>query len=213
MDNNAIDQILSAINGTNDDKEDLAVFMRDLPRRSPSTRPTSQSNFPNSKTTKSNTNSSVINRPLDPVKSVSSTENMNNSDDVIELEYQRSNSNQKDHEISHMQSSNMRHKPAKQTFKNKIIESEKNDSSLGQSNILENNSMNDPNELNNEQNAIVSQNSHLTNIMGYNIPTTTIYFIVILIVIAIGLYFLTAEKKQPIKNDHDKNKQKEDIEE
>ena len=48
------------------------------------------------------------------------------------------------------------------------------------------------------------QKSHMTSLMGYNIPTSTLYFIIVMCVVATALYFLTAEKKK----DKDKDKQK-----
>ena len=40
---------------------------------------------------------------------------------------------------------------------------------------------------------------HITKIMGYSIPTSTLYFLAVLVVIAVILYFLTKEKEKPKK--------------
>lgn len=50
--------------------------------------------------------------------------------------------------------------------------------------------------------------SHMTSLMGYNIPTTTLYFIIVMIIIAVALYFLTAEKKRDKEKEKEKEKQK-----
>lgn len=47
--------------------------------------------------------------------------------------------------------------------------------------------------------------NHLTSIFGYNIPISTLYFILVLVAITILLYLLTAEKKK----DKDRDKEKE----
>lgn len=50
-----------------------------------------------------------------------------------------------------------------------------------------------------ESNAISERSelpSHLTEVFGYCIPTATMYFIIILLIIAVALFFLTAPKQK-----------------
>lgn len=51
---------------------------------------------------------------------------------------------------------------------------------------------------------------HMTSLMGYSIPTNTLYLILVLVLIAVGLYFWTAP---PAKKDKNKKKKKDDEEE
>ena len=196
MDNNAIDQILSAINGASDDKEDMAVFMRDLPHRVPSVRTAdtalketaSQSN---GNVIKSNANRLIVNRPSDPVGSISSAENISSDSDnapnVIPSEFKSR------HQLNNQSEKSLQTKV-------KTIQSNKSNK-----NKVTNMSLGDDMDQDEQYNPIdtkFAQCSHLTNIMGYNIPTSTLYFIIVMIIIAVGLYFLTSERKKPIKNEN-----------
>jgi hypothetical protein len=58
------------------------------------------------------------------------------------------------------------------------------------------------------ESTIIVENSHLTSIMGYNIPTSTLYFIIVLVAIAVGLYFMTTDRKKDKEKDKNKIKEK-----
>ncbi len=59
----------------------------------------------------------------------------------------------------------------------------------------------DPSSITNGTQFIVPD--HMSLILGYQIPSKTLYFIIILVIIAVTLYFLTAEKKKPKKDKKD----------
>ena len=54
---------------------------------------------------------------------------------------------------------------------------------------------------------------HMTSLMGYSIPTATLYFIFVMLLIAFGIYYLTSPAKKPEpkkkehKNEHDQDKE------
>jgi hypothetical protein len=53
-------------------------------------------------------------------------------------------------------------------------------------------------------------NPNMTSIFGYNIPSSTLYFIFVLIMIAIALYLLTGEKKKDKEIDKNRETRRED---
>ncbi|VBB17882.1 hypothetical protein YASMINEVIRUS_345 [Yasminevirus sp. GU-2018] len=242
MDNIAIDQILSTVNGGDDD---MASLMRDLQHRVPTVR-RSQPEI----------NKSHVNRPNDPVNSVSSAENISNSDssaDAIEVSRpaqvsrqvpnQTSNHIQRQKASVHVQApqapvvSSHAHPTEKVQSKNMYKDSRPNTAPKKSVKIntgSDTGSQDDDGtngadgDVDGENGTIVTQTdkgskddnkvalpSHLTNIFGYNIPTSTLYFIIVLVIIAVGLYFLTAERKKPNKDgdkDKDKNKKSQENE-
>lgn len=64
---------------------------------------------------------------------------------------------------------------------------------------------------NDEKISLIQTKSHLTSIFGYFVPTTTLYFILVLVIMAVGLYFLTGEKKKDKDKDKEKEKEKDKI--
>ena len=120
-----------------------------------------------------NLTKSIINRPVDPSGSVSSSDNSSRLD-----EYDL---------------------PPKS--KNKCT-----------SNLKRSDSDNPVLNQNNTEcssNLQYSHKNHLTSIFGYNIPISTLYFILVLVAITIVLYLLTAEKKKDKEKDkEEKNKEK-----
>jgi len=76
------------------------------------------------------------------------------------------------------------------------------------------NSDSNSNNQNDNDNSITkvsaTPKSHLTSIFGYNIPISTLYFIIVLAIISVALYFLTGAKRKENKDkDKDKDKKKE----
>jgi len=237
MDNNAIDQILSAVNGTYDDNENLAVIMRDLPHRAP------QLHSINTSHTNSNDVSKLrVKKPSDPIQSVPSVDII--SDESADLScvgsqdrncvgsqdrncvgsqdrncvgsqdrnYIRSSpfdSKEKHNEVNNISNRRDRMRERDQNNENNHHTFNKDDSHHT-INKDDKQNIHSSNKSDDKDNILITQSSHLTNIMGYNIPTATIYFIIVLIVIAVGLYFLTAEKKNSIKNDNERHKRKDD---
>jgi uncharacterized membrane protein len=183
MDLNTIDHIMSAVNGINNDNEDLGHLMRSLPHRTPASSALNSRNEINK--------TPHVNRPTDPVQSISSAENLSTESPHAEKQL-----------TSHI---NVR--PPNRELINQQKNTQKNNHVNTNTNTNVTSDLSDDIVPNNTNNT-----SHLTNIMGYNIPTTTIYFIAILVIIAVALYFLTAEKKKPIIPESEKGKRKEENE-
>ena len=225
MDNIAIDQILSTVNGGDDD---MASLMRDLQHRVPTVRRSHPE-----------INKSHVNRPNDPVNSVSSAENISNSDSSCDANEMRREAprevvRQPQKQKAPVQTSGApvhSHAPEKGQLKSAQKESRPNvapkktvkintgsdagsqddNGTDGADNNRDDDSNNGTvttqNDKSNVGDGKVTLPSHLTSIFGYNIPTSTLYFIIVLVIIAVGLYFLTAERKKPNK-DGEKDKEK-----
>lgn len=196
----------------------------------------SQSNTRNENTRNDMRNHNKINHPADPVKSISSNDNYSNSsndNDFFEITQPISRStHQSSHKLSQQLSQQLSQPSTHQSKQNstqqsshkstqkfnthdtrgrKIIRSDV-DNNSDMSNIPDGDEMEATDNIHVGNNAAVTNNNdtqqptHLTNLFGYNIPTSTLYFIIVLVLIAVGLFFLTAEKKKPIKHDMDKKK-------
>jgi cbb3-type cytochrome oxidase subunit 3 len=119
-----------------------------------------------------NLQKSIINRPVDPSGSVSSSDNSSKLDEY-ELPPRSKN--------------------------NRAANLKKSDSDNSVS------SQNDNEFISNLQ---YSNKNHLTSIFGYNIPISTLYFILVLVAITIVLYLLTAEKKKDKDKEREKDKER-----
>lgn len=185
-------------------------------------------------------NHNKINHPVDPVKSISSNDNYSNSsndNDFFEMtqptqrSFSKNNDNTKLQPTSHSKSHSKSHSTSRpvqqstqQTTNNfnthnargrniaKVDVDNTSDISNISNGVETETNNNAPTDNNGSTNSNDTQQpTHLTNLFGYNIPTSTLYFIIVLVLIAVGLFFLTAEKKKPIKHDLDK-KRKDDAE-
>jgi hypothetical protein len=187
MDTLDIDDILSAVTNMNNN-DSVQNILDDLHHRSPVVKsvdnnlnrcPPNDHSFQSRQT---------INRPVDPAGSASSSDDSN------------LNANKQSH-VDVSPSSVAIPVPTTDVKKKRKVHLNVPD------NIPEEQS-NDENHKQNSRVVVPTKNiqkSHMTSLMGYNIPTTTLYFIIVMCVIAIALYFLTAEKKK----DKDKQKKKE----
>jgi len=214
MDHTTIDHIMSAVNGMNGNNEDMAYFNRVLPHRSPITKNTNES-FLSQPNMRSDAHShNKINQPVDPVKSISSNDNYSNSsndNDFFEITQPEHKTNSKINGPAKSRRLDTHTVRGRKTTKvdvdnNSDISNVSDGTDVRDNIVVPNNDNGTPNTDNNG----TIQPAHLTNIFGYNIPTSTLYFIIILVLIAVGLFFLTAEKKKPVKHDSDKNKRKEE---
>ena len=202
MDLSAIDQIMSAVNGMNvsgpnDNGDDMMNLMRSLPHRlPPQNQIQNKPSTPTPTSTSTSTTTTRVNRPADPVQSVSSAENLSSPspDPYIKNNKYVSRNNQ------------IKQNPTT------IIKPKLKSTTP----IPDPDTDVDTTDNNNDQTVIDSiadpTKAHLTSIMGYYVPTTTMYFIAILLIIAIALYFFTAEKKKPVKQEHDKGKRRDETE-
>lgn len=214
MDHNTIDHIMSAVNGMNGEDEDMGYLMRSLQHRTPPTStlsaPRNDINKPTVKLSVNAVNAAVnstVNRPVDPVQSVSSNENFSQSPEAdFDMQYEAPVQ-----PLQPIRNNVSRNLPAAKTHNpsqngngsDRLIKLVKKPNSISDANTNTNQT------TTSNGNAVVGGNpvpipAHLTNIMGYNIPTTTLYFIIILIIIAVALYFLTGEKKKPAKQEPEK---------
>ena len=193
---------MSAVNGVNNDTEDIGnLMMRSLPQRTVSI-PT---NIQNSR----NIN---VNRPIDPVQSVSSA-SYSSPDiafDVHQYETPKNNTSR----IVPARNNSSAPSKSIQTSKQSNVQPTNVTSKLSKNNIEPEvfdggDDGNDNNNIDSAENPVQTPAvaSHLTSIMGYSIPTCTLYFIAVLVIIAIGLYFLTGEKKKPEKTDSPRHDQ------
>lgn len=177
MNNVDINDILKAVNGMNNvDNKDV---LSNLQHRSPVcvqriNADKMKTNSPISNTDTSSTR--IINMPIDPTHSVSSTE-------------------------TH-QSNNTLDMTAMNDMLNDIIAKTK-----ANQKIVSNDT---PANLTTKTTAMpieltMNDNSHLTCLFGYNIPTTTLYFILVLICIAVAFYFVTNKQKKKKDDENDEN--------
>lgn len=168
-----------------------------------------------------NNNKMCVNRPIDPVNSVSSTENVSDCDspnDINATTHEYVAPHEAPYQIT-------KPKSTRRISQNKIRHNNKNlheyehehehehEPEHKHTNLVtckENNDNNNiGNNIDNDHGRDVSVPSHLMNIFGYNIPVSTLYFIIVLVIIAVGLYFLTA-KKPP--QERDKSKKRDESE-
>lgn len=118
-------------------------------------------------------NNLPISMPTDPVKSVSSS-------DSITTPNVNLNTNVTNEQLNKMLS-------LLQNTKNLDINSL---NEIKQKTVNSNNKVVQKSQTNNNQ-----KSELVTNIFGCNVPTSTIYFVLVLSVIAVGLYFMTAKKR------------------
>lgn len=217
MNNFDIDDILSAVNNMNDGGESVQSILGDLHHRSPVVK-TADSN-PVGKNNNSSISGSkqTINRPVDPTKSISSSDNNTSSLDDCDQKLpdmkpftqnippgrnQRENLTQMLHTKNIGNIGNASRGP-RFNGSNQLIATKKKNSPI--TDIGDNSQKQDPDTIIPTDDGKKSLNgSHMTSLLGYNIPTSTLYFITVMIIITISLYFLTAEKKK----DKDKEKKK-----
>lgn len=237
MNNLDIDDILSAVNNMNNG-ESVQNILGDLHHRSPVVK-TSDSN----PSAGDNNNSSrglakqIINRPVDPTGSVSSSDNSAASSNVTDAfgiadDRKMSNMKQMLQSISNGQSTRqirtqkvinsngdgsaaiLRPDNGNQSSaKKKIVTMNVPSNPADENTDDANNNDDGDNDQNESAGTIVptgnNQKSHMTSLMGYNIPTSTLYFIIVMVIIAVAVYFLTAEKKKDKEKEKDKQKKKE----
>ena len=127
-------------------------------------------------------NRSVVYRSVDPVQSVSSTEPLSESGT----------------KVSTLKNIMQNNTDSKKITKHVSIQEPVNDSPS--SSTDESSSVTVP--------GVTYQQSNMTSFLGYNIPWSTLYFLLVIIVISVALYFLTGEKKKEKEKEKEKIKDK-----
>jgi hypothetical protein len=159
---------------------------------------------------------SMVNRPVDPVNSVqtSSAEYQSPVDNVREHSNKPERSSHTVGGAEALSRKSLRSNDLKNDLKNDVSRKQTTDKKVGKT-VHFNNHVD---EHYDDVDATSSENTlqvtpsgiNMTSLMGYNIPTSTLYFIIVLIVIAVALYFLTAKKKDRTREkDREKDREKE----
>lgn len=207
-----IDEILSAVTNMNNG-DNVQNILSDLQHRTPSVQSVGTFRDNNSSSTRESKQieRQSINRPVDPATSASSSDDTVNeasdafsgASDAKMKQMLQSVSNAQSHrqiKTHKMASSNnkgdTRERKGIKTFGTDEavdeLQQTQNDKAVGGDHVV----------------PVDGQKSHMSSLLGYNIPTSTLYFIIVLVIIAVGLYFLTAEKKR----DKDTKNKKKDSE-
>jgi hypothetical protein len=212
MDSNTIEHILSAVSGgENSDQNyyqnEMVSYTHDVNHRSPPKIVRLQHNY--------------VKNPSDPVESVSSTEN---TSPPIPNKFspEKIISTKVDNNPIRLQNSKPCRKqlPSVQQTVHIEKDAELEASHTSSNSDFENGYIDNPNETVPDTKQLSGAGlkklqqvipMHMTSLMGYLIPTSTLYFILMLVVIAIAIYFLTTEKKPTnIDDEKDKDKKKKD---